>query len=194
MKARSALWPSTATVTTWSPSAWAFSTAATMASASASGDTWQKRCTTPSPTDGPTGSLMAGQCRSGPGRPILGLPVFLGRSGELTFCSPTCPSENQEPSCRAVRAAVAVVLFLAALVVTTGPAGAGESPVSASLSAVCNPDTGDYQVTLTVGAFRDVTLDIGRFYAYDSRRRVEITKGLLDVRSHRDRTRGSTPS
>ncbi len=79
---------------------------------------------------------------------------------------------------RAVRTAVAVVLFLAALAVTTGPAGAGESPVSASLTAVCNPDTGDYQVTLTVGALRDVTLDIGRFYAYDSNE-VEITKGTL---------------
>ncbi len=37
MKARSALWPSTATVTTWSPSASAFWTAAEMAAASASG-------------------------------------------------------------------------------------------------------------------------------------------------------------
>ena len=43
MKAMSALWPSTATVTTWSPSAWAFWTASLMAWASASGDTLQNR-------------------------------------------------------------------------------------------------------------------------------------------------------
>ena len=59
MKARSALWPSTATGTTWRPSATALPTAASTAARSVSGPTVQNRCSTPRPVEGTSGSAMA---------------------------------------------------------------------------------------------------------------------------------------
>ncbi len=58
MSATSALWPSMATETTWTPSASADFTAAVTASASAMGLTRAKRCSTPCPTVGSRGSGM----------------------------------------------------------------------------------------------------------------------------------------
>src|SRR6185436_5017530 len=85
MKARSALWPRTATGTTWSPSASARLTADTMASASTSGVGLQNRRRTPQPTAGDTAgtadSVTAGAYgrRCGPpdsaivgGTPVIG--------------------------------------------------------------------------------------------------------------------------
>ena len=59
MKATSALWPSIATATTWSPAASARLTAAVTSSASVSGPSLQNRCRTPQPTFGDTASLTA---------------------------------------------------------------------------------------------------------------------------------------
>src|SRR5206468_12589293 len=56
--ARSALWPRMATGTTWwSGASVASATAAAIAAASAIGDTLQKRCRTPQPWLGVTGSM-----------------------------------------------------------------------------------------------------------------------------------------
>ena len=65
MNARSALWPSTATVTTWSPSAWACSTAAAMASP-------DRRAASP--------------CRTGAARPGR-------RWGRLVLACPECTDD-----------------------------------------------------------------------------------------------------
>src|SRR6478672_134625 len=63
MKARSALWPRMATGTTWWPVSTVSLTAARTASPSSSGPGWQKRCTTPQPTEGDTGSVMSPRLR-----------------------------------------------------------------------------------------------------------------------------------
>ena len=106
MKPTSALWPSTANVTTWHSAAWAAFTAATTASRSAAAGTRQKRCSTARPVLGITGSGTT---------PILGL-------------ASSSPSRQDER----VRRGVSIIAFFAAALaagLSLAPAGHATVPV-----------------------------------------------------------------